>query len=104
MYKHLWMLPLIAAVAAIPPKAFGDAFDGTYKGVRVLTKGLTFADSQLKNFTMGFNPHPDGSFNQFHVDVGGSVVDIHGRVVGNVLDADVTNAPCEHHWHLQKKD
>ena len=32
MCKHLWMLPLIAAVAAIPPKAFGDAFDGTYEG------------------------------------------------------------------------
>ena len=122
MYKHLWMLPLIAAVAAIPSKASGDAFDGTYEGVRVLTKGdpssciqqenvsviiapgtLTFTDSKLKNFTMGFNPHPDGSFNQFHVDVGGSVVDIHGRVVGNVLDADVTNAPCEHHWHLEKR-
>jgi hypothetical protein len=28
---------------------------------------------------------------------------IHGRIVGNVLDAHVTNGPCEHHWHLTKK-
>ena len=25
---------------------------------------------------------------------------IQGRVVGDVLEADVTNGPCEHHWYL----
>jgi hypothetical protein len=64
---------------------------------------LTFTNSALQNYAMGFEPHPDGSFRQSHVDIGGDVVDISGRIVGDTLDADVTNAPCEHHWHLQKK-
>src|SRR5262249_54792617 len=64
---------------------------------------LTFTNSALRNFAMGFEPHPDGSFSQMHVDIGGDVVDIRGRIVGDTLDADVANAPCEHHWHLQKK-
>jgi hypothetical protein len=37
------------------------------------------------------------------VELDGGVVDIRGRIVGNVLDADVINVPCVHHWHLEKK-
>ena len=107
------------AVAA--PLAFADAFDGTYTGKRVLTKRdnpscpaddnvsatisggtLTFTDSALKNFTIGFDPRPDGSFGLISVNISGAVVTIHGRIVGNTLDADVVNGPCQHHWHLQK--
>jgi hypothetical protein len=123
--NNLCALPLVATlvVAALPTQAFGQAFDGTYAGKRVLTKGdpsanctrqedvsviiktgtLTFTDSALENYTIGFDPHPDGSFNQLHVDIGGSVVDIHGRIVGDTLDADVTISSCQHHWHLEKK-
>jgi hypothetical protein len=52
---------------------------------------------------MGFEPHPDGSFRDISTDIEGGSVMIEGRIVGNVLDADVVNAPCEHHWHLTKK-
>jgi hypothetical protein len=107
---------------AVTGPVVGAAFDGTYTGKMVLTKGnasscptqedvsvtitdgiMTFTNSALRNFAMGFEPHPDGSFSQVHVDIGGDVVDIRGRIVGDTLDADVANAPCEHHWHLQKK-
>jgi hypothetical protein len=103
--------------------ALADSFNGTYTGKKVLTKGdpaacapredsvsvtigdnaLTFTTSELKNYTIGFDPRPDGSFHQLLVDVNGATVDFRGRVVGSVLDADVTNIPCVHHWHLEKK-
>jgi hypothetical protein len=38
---------------------------------------------------------------------GGDAVNIRGRVVGDVIEADVTDngadPPCEHHWHLKKE-
>ena len=98
-----------------------DSFDGVYTGTRVLTKGppschatddvsvtitgsmLTFTDSNLQTFPMGFEPHPDGSFNELSINLGGTTVEIHGRVTGNSLDADANNPPCMHHWHLEKK-
>jgi hypothetical protein len=98
-----------------------NAFDGVYSGKRVLTKGsgpacpteedvsvsihgetLKFTNSALHDFVMGFEPHPDGSFRDISADAGGGSVLIQGRIVGNVLEADVTNGPCEHHWHLTK--
>jgi hypothetical protein len=30
-------------------------------------------------------------------------VSMQGRITGDVLDADVSNPPCEHHWHLKKR-
>jgi hypothetical protein len=107
---------------AIAGSALGaeNTFDGVYTGKRVLTKGtgptcpseenvsatiqgdvLTFTNSALQNFAMGFNPYSDGSFHETYF--GGDVVDIRGRIVGDVLDADVSNPPCEHHWHLKKE-
>ena len=102
--------------------ALADSINGTYTGKRVLTKGnpaacardenvsvtigdgsLRFTNSALKNYIIGFDPRPDGSFVQLSVDIAGDTVDIRGRIVGNVLDADVTNASCVHHWHLEKK-
>jgi hypothetical protein len=99
-----------------------DTFDGVYSGKRVLTKGtdpacpanepvsvtirgeaLTFTNSALRNFVMGFEPHPDGSFGGISTGGRGGAVLIQGRIVGNVLDADVTDGPCEHHWHLTKQ-
>ena len=108
---------------AVSASALGaeETFDGVYTGKRVLTKGsgsqcpggdnvsvtihgeaLTFTNSVLKNFLISFNPHQDGSFSQISVDIDGETVTIQGRVTGGVLDADVTNAPCEYHWHLKK--
>ena len=99
----------------------GTSFDGVYTGKRVLTKGsgpgcpaeddvsvtihgetATFTDSSFQKFLMGFNPHPDGSFDQISVSVGDASVLIKGRIIGNIIEADVTNETFEHHWHLKK--
>jgi hypothetical protein len=108
---RLEMCSLAFLAIAGPVVAAGDSFDGVYTGKRVLTKGppgqcpaeesvsvtiedhvLTFTNSALKNFAIGFDPHPDGT-----------TVEIQGRITGAVLNADVTNPPCEHHWRLGKK-
>jgi len=98
-------------------------FDGIYTGKRSLTKGtagpncaaeegvsitvhgktLSFTNSALQNFGIGFYPHPDGSFHQTYTDEGGDAVNISGRVFGEVIEADVTNPPCECHWYLKKQ-
>jgi hypothetical protein len=112
---------MICLAVAGPALGAEDMFDGVYTGKRVLTKGsgprcpaeddvsvtihgeiLTFTNSALRNFLIEFAPHPDGSFRQIYVDAGGDTVTIQGRVTGGFLDADVTNAPCEYHWHLKK--
>jgi hypothetical protein len=104
------------------PSLGADTFDGVYTGSRVLTKGtdpacptnepvsvtihgeaLTFTNSVLRNFTMGFEPHPDGSFRDISAGMEGGSVIIEGRIVGDVLDADVVNGSCEHHWHLTRQ-
>lgn len=104
------------AIAARSP------FDGHYIGKRVLTKGpaeactaeenvsvtihggvLTFTNSGLQNYAVAFEPEPDGTFSDTYVDSDGATVEIHGRIAGSILNADVSNAPCEHHWRLQKK-
>jgi hypothetical protein len=64
---------------------------------------LTFSNDALKNYSMGFDPRPDRTFANAHVDVGGDIVTIRGRIAAGVLDADVTNPPCEHHWRLEKQ-
>jgi hypothetical protein len=119
---HLGMCSLAFLAIAGPVVAAGDSFDGVYTGKRVLTKGppgqcpaeesvsvtindgaLTFTNSALQNYAIGFDPHPDGTFTETHVDIGGDIVEIHGRITGGVLNADVTNPPCEHHWRLEKR-
>jgi hypothetical protein len=111
----------LIGLAAAGPTPGADPFDGVYSGRRVLTKGLappcvpsedvsvtiqsgelTFSDSALRNFSIGFDPHPDGSFGLISTAINGASVFIEGRIVGEVLDADVTNGPCEHHWHLKR--
>jgi hypothetical protein len=97
-------------------------FDGTYAGKRVLTKGsasptcpaeedvsvtihgetLRFANGVLKGVIQAFYPSPDGSFGQTYTDAGGAVVHYHGRIVGDAIEADVDEPPCEYHWHLKK--
>jgi hypothetical protein len=119
------MCGLVCLAIAAPVLGAGDTLDGDYTGKRVLTKGqggprcpaeddvsvtirggaLTITDSTLRNFSLGFDPRPDGSFGEIYSDAGGATVSIRGRIVGGVLDADVTNSSsrCEHHWHLTKK-
>lgn len=117
-----WGIGAIICLAATGPVLRAEStFNGVYTGERVLTKGsgptcptgenvsvtiqdgeLTFTNSVLQNFALGFDPHPDGSFTETYMDVGGAVVYIRGRIVGDLLDADVTSASCEHHWHLKK--
>ena len=116
-------LGLCLAVAGSPAPGAEHTFDGDYSGKRVLTKGaagpgcpaeddvsvtihgetLTFTDSALKKFTESFYPAPDGSFGETFTGEGGHAVHHHGRIVGDVIDADVENPPCEYHWHLKKQ-
>jgi hypothetical protein len=100
-----------------------NTFDGVYTGKRVLTKDsgpgcpaeeevsviiqgkmLSFTNSALQSFIIPFNPHQDGSFNEVFIDPfdDDDTVTIYGRIAGGFLDADVINAPCEHHWRLKK--
>jgi len=84
-------------------------YDGVYTGKRSLTKGtasttcpaaddvsvtingetMTFTNSALKKYTMPFDPGADGSFGQTHTDESGGVVHYHGRITGDVIEADV---------------
>jgi hypothetical protein len=121
-----WRRRLVCSLAflsmAAPAIGAGDSFDGEYSGKRTLTKGsaddcpaeedvsvtingnvLTFTNSQLQNYPIGFYPEPDGTFDIEHVDLDGGTSDIHGRIVGGIINADVNNPPCEHHWQLKKK-
>jgi hypothetical protein len=112
---------LICLAVAEPVLSDENAFDGAYIGKRVRTQGsgpacpteddlpvtiqggaLTYTHSVLHNFVLGFDPQRDGSFSETYSDADGGFMLIQGRIVGNVLDADVTNGPCEHHWHLTK--
>ena len=120
-YTRLLVIAGICSLAAAAPTMAADAFDGAYTGKRVLTKSsgpacptdddvsvtihggaLTFTDSVLPDYSIGFDPRPDGSFSLISTGLRGAGVLIQGRIVGDVLDADVTNGPCEHHWHLTK--
>jgi hypothetical protein len=114
---------LCLTVVVIPALGADYTFDGVYNGKRSLTKGrvgpdcpaeddvsvtihgetLSFTNSVLKKFMIGFDPHKDGSFREIYADEGGATVNIVGRINGDVLDADVTNPPCEQHWHLKKE-
>ena len=113
-------LCVMAGFAVVDPTwGAEDKFDGAYTGKRVLTKGsnqtcpaeddvsvtirseaLTFTNSRHHNYSMGFEPHPDGSFNEISAGVEGGVVSIQGRIVGDAIDADVDDGVCKHHWHL----
>jgi hypothetical protein len=64
---------------------------------------LTFTNSALKKFTQPFYPASDGSFGETYTDERGRSVHYHGRIVGDVIDADAENPPCEYHWHLKKQ-
>jgi hypothetical protein len=116
------LVPALFAIACFATEAdMADSVDGTYVGERVLTKGdpsgclaqdtvsvtihgeqLTFTNSAVKDYTISFSPHPDGSFGELSANIGGDVVAIHGRAANGVLDADVAGAHCEYHWHLKK--
>jgi hypothetical protein len=120
--RHLMVSALCAmlGVAVTEPALSADnRFDGVYTGKRVLTKGsnqaclteddvsvtihgeaLTFTNSRLHDFTIGFEPHPDGSFDQISAGDQGAFVFIQGRIVGDAIEADVADSVCEHHWHL----
>jgi len=65
---------------------------------------LKFTNSALQNFTLGFDPAPDGSFERTYDDISGTTVAIHGRIAGDTMDADVINlsTKCKHHWQLTK--
>jgi hypothetical protein len=111
---------MFLAVAG-PALGTENRFNGVYIGKTILTKGsvprcpadddvsvtiygetLKYTDSRLQNFVMGFYPRHDGSFRQSHIYEQGDFVNIDGRIVGDFIEADVTNPSCKHHWHLKK--
>ena len=115
-------LRLCIAAAAIPALGAEHTFDGVYSGeksadrrlgsycpaeddVSVIIYGemLSFTDSALRKFRVGFYPGQDGSFGEISVGEGDNAVQIRGRLVGDIIDADVTNGACKHHWHLKKE-
>jgi hypothetical protein len=44
-----------------------------------------------------------GSFVQAYTDAGGAVVHYRGRIVGDVIEADVDDLDCGYHWRLKKE-
>ena len=99
-----------------------DTFDGVYTGRRVSKGGpssecaaevkvsvvirsdtLKFTVGDRPSIVIGFSPRPDGSFRLMSAGIAGPAVFINGRIIGDVIDADVTNAPCEFHWQLTKE-
>jgi hypothetical protein len=115
-------LGLCFAVAGSPALSAQHEFDGVYSGKRLLTKGsgqdcpaednvsvnihgevLSFTNSALRNFGIGFYPRQDGSFHLTYTDDGGDIVNILGHINGDVIEADVSNPPCEYHWDLKKE-
>jgi hypothetical protein len=124
--KHRLLASAICGIVwltvAGPAPGAEHKFDGVYTGKRFLTKGsgsdcpakedvsvtihgetLTFTSSALKNYTVAFFPRSDGSFVETHVDQGGDTVEIRGHIIGDAIEADVNNPPCEHHWNLKRK-
>jgi hypothetical protein len=109
-----------ACLAAAPAAGASTTFDGVYTGERSLTKGsvqcvphddvsitikgttATFSNSTLQNYVMSFSPHEDGSFSQISTYRDHSVI-IQGRMVGDIIEADVASETCEHHWRLKKE-
>ena len=69
--------------------------------ITIRGEALTFTNSRLHNSTIGFEPHPVGSFDEISStgDEGASV-SIQGRIVGDAIEADVADSVCEHHWHV----
>jgi hypothetical protein len=116
-------LGLGLAIAGIPALGAEHKFDGVYVGKRSLTEGSTssfcpaeedvsviiqgdtmsFTDRAFKKFAISFYPSQDGSFGEIYTGEGGGAVRIRGRVVGDVMEADVSNPPCNHHRHLKKE-
>jgi hypothetical protein len=113
----------VAGLAIAGPIAMAEgSYDGEYVGKRVLTNGpanycpaednvsvtihgrtLTFTNSAVQNYVIPFDPKRDGTFDETHINVGGEIVGIQGRIAGRALDAEVNNPPCLHHWWLDKK-
>jgi hypothetical protein len=118
--RRLMALGLCAMIAAAATASGTDStFDGVYIGKLVLTKGsnqtcpdvstvsvtirgkaLTFTNSRLHSFSIGFEPHPNGSFSQISAGDRGAFVSIKGHIAGDAIEADVADSVCEHHWHV----
>jgi hypothetical protein len=95
--------------------------NGVYTGTRLRTKGpdpqcpaeesvsvtiqstmMLFTNSILHSFVLELVPNLDGSFEQTYISAGGQYIFIRGRIMGNVIEADVDNEPCGHHWRVKK--
>jgi hypothetical protein len=57
--------------------------------VTIQDNTLTLTNSALRSFVMSFDPHPDGSFSRFYADASEGYMLIRGRIVGNILEADI---------------
>ena len=120
MISGIFAVICLAAGPALGAET-GHKYDGVYAGKRSLTKGtasptcpveddvsvtihdetLTFTNKVSTKLTIPFDPRQDGSFDQIS-NRGGTAVRIRGRITGDVIEADVNNRSCEHHWSLKK--
>ena len=71
--------------------------------VTIRGETLEFTDGDASHLVIAFAPKPDGSFQQTYNDADDEKVNIRGRIVGSIIDADVTDAFCAHRWHLSKQ-
>ena len=77
-----------------------DTFDGVYTGRRAVEKGAGPRCEGSENYRWPptKRPHELPAAPRRVIQP-----TIKGRIVGDVLDADVSNEPCAFHWHLTKK-
>lgn len=102
----------------------GSKYDGAYAGTETLLNGsappcaptgiatvtingndMKFMDSQSHEFPLRFDPAPDGSFITAYQGRASMLVDVRGRVEGNVVDLDISDYGngCSHHVHADNK-
>jgi len=65
-------------------------------------RNINFHQQCFEQVQIAFYPRQDGAFGSTYASEGGAGVRIHGNIRGDLIEADITNPPCQHHWHLTK--
>ncbi len=111
-------LAVLASTATAPARAAGP-YDGTYVGHSSLTKSMgDYCGKDADNVTrtvsdgvllvrwgavdMRLSLAPDGTFKD-DKSVGNAMINVKGRIAGNMLSYDLTGPRCGFHYELQKR-